>query len=59
MQDSANFARNVVFPGFEDVDLTSSNTAWISYGGSYAGAKSAFLRKLYPVRSTEFVYRIF
>ncbi|KAK4702522.1 hypothetical protein P7C70_g3698, partial [Phenoliferia sp. Uapishka_3] len=50
LHDSAYFAQNIVFPGFEDRDLTSANnkTAWIYYGGSYAGAKSAFARKLFP-----------
>lgn len=46
LQDSANFARNVKFAGLRG-DVTSKHAAWISYGGSYAGAKSAFLRKLY------------
>jgi len=32
----------------EDKDLSSNTTAHIAYGGSYAGAYVAFLRKLYP-----------
>lgn len=48
LQDSAHFAKNVVFPGFEDTDLTSPHAAWLYYGGSYAGAKAAFARKLFP-----------
>lgn len=48
MADTAYFAKNVVFPGYEDVDLTAPGTPWILYGGSYAGAFVAFLRKLYP-----------
>ena len=32
----------------EDQDLSSNTTAHIAYGGSYAGAYVAFLRKLYP-----------
>lgn len=48
LQDSAHFAKNVVFPGLESRDLTANKTAWIYYGGSYAGAKSAFARKLFP-----------
>jgi hypothetical protein len=48
MADEAYFAQNIKFPGYEDVDLTSKSTPWISYGGSYAGAFSAFLRVKYP-----------
>lgn len=47
MLDSVRFAQKVVVPGLEHVNLTRA--AWINYGGSYAGAKVAFLRKLYPV----------
>ncbi len=48
LADTAYFARHVVFPGLEHLDLTADGTAWIAYGGSYAGAFVAFLRKLYP-----------
>ncbi|KAJ9631857.1 hypothetical protein H2203_000257 [Taxawa tesnikishii (nom. ined.)] len=48
LADEAYFAQNIVFPGFEDVDLTSKTTAYIGYGGSYAGAFNAFLRVQYP-----------
>lgn len=48
MADTAYFAENIVFPGYEDVDLTARTAPWILYGGSYAGAFVAFLRKLYP-----------
>lgn len=48
LHDSAYFASHVVFPGLETHDLTANKTAWIYYGGSYAGAKSAFARKLFP-----------
>ncbi|KAK7757637.1 hypothetical protein SLS62_000013 [Diatrype stigma] len=48
LADTAYFAQHVVFPGLEDVDLSSNSTAYIAYGGSYAGAFVAFLRKLYP-----------
>lgn len=48
LADVAYFAQNVVFSGYEDVNLTSHETAWISYGGSYAGATSAFTRVKYP-----------
>lgn len=48
LQDSAHFAKNVVFPGLEDKELTSPHAAWLYYGGSYAGAKAAFARKLFP-----------
>ena len=48
LKDMAYFAENVVFEGLEDRDLTAPGTAWIAYGGSYAGAFVAFLRKVYP-----------
>ena len=48
LADEAYFALNIVFPGLEDKDLTSNTTAYISYGGSYSGAMSAFLRVKYP-----------
>lgn len=49
LADEAYFAQNIKFPGLEHCgDLTSRTTAWISYGGSYAGAFSAFLRVQYP-----------
>lgn len=48
LADTAYFAQHVVFPGLEDKDLSANGTAWIAYGGSYAGAFVAFLRKLYP-----------
>ena len=48
LADTAYFAQHVVFPGLEDVDLSANGTAWVAYGGSYAGAFVAFLRVLYP-----------
>jgi hypothetical protein len=48
LADQVYFAKNVVFKGLEKHDLTSKTTAYIAYGGSYAGAFVAFLRKLYP-----------
>ena len=48
LADEVFFAQNVVFKGLEDKDLTSDSVAYIGYGGSYAGAFNAFLRKLYP-----------
>ncbi|KAI0070419.1 peptidase S28 [Panus rudis PR-1116 ss-1] len=45
--DSANFMANVKFEGIDE-DLTAPNTPWIYYGGSYAGARSAHMRVLYP-----------
>jgi Serine carboxypeptidase S28 len=48
LADEVYFAQHVVFPGLEDKNLTAPNTAYIGYGGSYAGAFNAFLRKLYP-----------
>ena len=48
LADEAYFAQHIKFPGMEDKDLTSNTTAYISYGGSYSGAFSAFLRVKYP-----------
>ena len=48
LADEDYFARNVVFKSLEDQNLTAPNVPWISYGGSYAGAFSAFLRTQYP-----------
>ena len=48
LADEAYFAQNVKFPGYENVDLSPKAVPWISYGGSYAGAFSAFLRVKYP-----------
>ncbi|KAJ9138467.1 Peptidase S28 [Pleurostoma richardsiae] len=46
--DMVYFAKNVVFDGLEDLDLTAPKTPYIAYGGSYAGAFVAILRKAYP-----------
>ncbi|KJZ76942.1 hypothetical protein HIM_03819 [Hirsutella minnesotensis 3608] len=48
LADNAYFARNVKFPGLENVNLTGTEAPWIIYGGSYAGSVAAFTRKLYP-----------
>ncbi|THW57981.1 extracelular serine carboxypeptidase [Aureobasidium pullulans] len=48
LADEAYFARNIVFPGLEHLDLTSKSAAYLGYGGSYAGAFNAFLRVVYP-----------
>ncbi|KAJ7018968.1 peptidase S28 [Mycena alexandri] len=45
--DSANFMTNVKFAEFPE-DLTAPHTRWIYYGGSYAGARSAHMKVLYP-----------
>ncbi|KAJ7464832.1 serine carboxypeptidase S28-domain-containing protein [Mycena galericulata] len=45
--DSANFMANVKFKGIEE-NLTAPNTPWIYYGGSYAGARAAHMKILYP-----------
>ncbi|KZT27441.1 peptidase S28 [Neolentinus lepideus HHB14362 ss-1] len=46
-EDSANFMRNVRFDGIDE-DITAPNTPWIYYGGSYAGARAAHMKILYP-----------
>ena len=48
LADQAYFAQHVKFAGLEHLDLTAPNVAYLAYGGSYAGAFVAFLRKLYP-----------
>jgi hypothetical protein len=48
LADMAYFAEHVVFEGLEHLDLTAAKNPYIAYGGSYAGAFVAFLRKLYP-----------
>lgn len=48
LADQAYFSQNIKFPGLEDKDLTSASVPHIAYGGSYAGAFVAFLRKVYP-----------
>ncbi|KAJ8123549.1 hypothetical protein ONZ43_g536 [Nemania bipapillata] len=48
LADTAYFANNIKFPGLESLDLSPKTTPWIAYGGSYAGAFVALLRKLYP-----------
>ncbi|KAG9236991.1 putative serine protease K12H4.7 [Amylocarpus encephaloides] len=48
LADEAYFAQHVVFKGLEQYNLTAPTTPYIGYGGSYAGAFVAFLRKLYP-----------
>jgi hypothetical protein len=45
--DSARFMRHVKFAGVER-DVTAPGTPWIYYGGSYAGARAAHMRVLYP-----------
>ncbi|OLN89068.1 putative extracellular serine carboxypeptidase 2 [Colletotrichum chlorophyti] len=48
LADTAYFAKHITFPGLEGLNLTAPETPYIAYGGSYAGAFAAFLRKLYP-----------
>lgn len=45
--DMVFFARNAKFDGLER-NMTSYENAYIAYGGSYAGALVAILRKQYP-----------
>lgn len=44
--DNAYFAKHAIFPGVEG-DLTAPKTPWILYGGSLAGAQTAFSVKTY------------
>ncbi|KAI1267834.1 extracelular serine carboxypeptidase-like protein [Xylariaceae sp. FL1019] len=44
--DNNNFAQNAVFPGVNG-SLTAPGTPWIMYGGSLAGAQTAFTVKTY------------
>ncbi|OLN81897.1 putative extracellular serine carboxypeptidase 4 [Colletotrichum chlorophyti] len=49
LADTAYFAQHIAFPGkLTEFNLTAPGTPWIFYGGSYAGAFVAFLRKVYP-----------
>lgn len=48
MADMTYFAQNIQFQGLQDQNLTSPNVPYIAYGGSYAGAFVAILRKAYP-----------
>ncbi|KAF8885674.1 serine carboxypeptidase S28-domain-containing protein [Gymnopilus junonius] len=45
--DSANFMKKVKFNGVDE-ELTAPGTPWIYYGGSYAGARAAHMKILYP-----------
>ncbi|TFK34727.1 serine carboxypeptidase S28-domain-containing protein [Crucibulum laeve] len=45
--DSAEFMAKVKFDGIDE-DLTAPGTPWIYYGGSYAGARAAHMKILYP-----------
>jgi hypothetical protein len=45
--DSAHFMQNVKLAGVTE-DITAPHTPWIYYGGSYAGARAAHMRVLYP-----------
>lgn len=48
LADTAYFVRNIQYPGLEQYNLTSYETPYILYGGSYAGAFVALARKIYP-----------
>ncbi|KAH8822287.1 peptidase S28 [Flagelloscypha sp. PMI_526] len=49
LADSDNFLRNVNFTAAGITqDLRAPKTKWIYYGGSYAGARAAHMRVLYP-----------
>lgn len=44
--DNAYFAQHATFPGV-NANLTAPGTPWILYGGSLAGAQTAFSIKTY------------
>ncbi|KAE8250500.1 hypothetical protein A4X13_0g4671 [Tilletia indica] len=52
LEDSARFMRHVKLPGIASAsaqsNLTADKTPWIYIGGSYAGARAAHMRVLYP-----------
>ncbi|KAK0532767.1 Serine carboxypeptidase S28 [Tilletia horrida] len=50
LEDSARFMRHVKLPGasLPSDTLTADKTPWIYIGGSYAGARAAHMRVLYP-----------
>ncbi|KAL9937911.1 hypothetical protein V8E36_003456 [Tilletia maclaganii] len=52
LEDSARFMRQFKMPGknspLAHLNLTAANTPWIYIGGSYAGARAAHMRVLYP-----------
>ncbi|CAD6886895.1 unnamed protein product [Tilletia laevis] len=52
LEDSAHFMRNIKLPGIASASaqnkLTADKTPWIYIGGSYAGARAAHMRVLYP-----------
>ncbi|KAG9028191.1 hypothetical protein FRB95_006769 [Tulasnella sp. JGI-2019a] len=47
LEDSARFMRNFKYDPIDE-DLSAMFTPWIYYGGSYAGARAAHMRKWYP-----------
>ncbi|GJJ10727.1 hypothetical protein Clacol_004954 [Clathrus columnatus] len=50
LADSANFMRNVNITKATGIpgDFIAPNRPWIYYGGSYAGARSAIMKVVYP-----------
>ena len=50
LADTAYFAQHIQYAGenLKDTNITSATTPYIFYGGSYAGAFAALLRKIYP-----------
>jgi hypothetical protein len=44
--DNAYFAQHAAFPGIKE-DISAPGTPWILYGGSLAGAQTAFSVKTY------------
>ena len=45
--DNAYFAQHAIFPGVNSSRLNAPQTPWILYGGSLAGAQTAFSLKQY------------
>ena len=49
LEDSAHFMKNLDLSSIGITDnITAYNVPWVYYGGSYAGARAAHMRVLYP-----------
>ncbi len=48
LEDVVAFAANFSYAAFPDQDLTAGSTPWIFTGGSYPGARAAWIRERNP-----------